>query len=74
MEKKITIKECEYCEQLFTADRKDKRYCSHSCRQQAYIKRKAVALDNKSQQIIIQNTVIIKRKDGLIKRFLRFLW
>lgn len=31
---------CPYCETEFEAKRKDKNYCSPSCRQQAYMMRK----------------------------------
>jgi hypothetical protein len=37
-------KTCIYCKNIFTADRKDKRYCSSSCRQQSYMTRKVTAI------------------------------
>ncbi len=30
---------CDYCEKEFTTERKDKRYCSPSCKQMAYVQR-----------------------------------
>ncbi len=33
------IQHCSYCDKPFTALRKDKQYCSHSCKQMAFFKR-----------------------------------
>ena len=37
-------KQCSYCNVVFTASRKDKRYCSNSCKQMAFIKRQAASI------------------------------
>lgn len=49
--------DCEYCGQPFAAERISRRYCSDSCRQLAYLKRKAKKLGKLSNEneIIPQN-------------------
>ncbi len=44
---------CEYCQTSFTPKRVDMYYCSHSCRQMAYLKRKnqAYELGNELKQL-----------------------
>jgi len=65
------IKTCKHCDERFVAGRKDKLYCTHSCRQQAYIARQAIALNASSLRTDLNNT---QKKDGLIKRLLKLLW
>lgn len=35
------IKECQHCAESFIFQRRSAKYCSHSCRQMAFITRKA---------------------------------
>jgi hypothetical protein len=66
------IKECQHCKNLFCAQRTDTKYCSHSCRQLAFLERKAVK--QSSGHSSAQQPIVVKRKDGFIKRFLKALW
>lgn len=48
---------CIYCKTEFEAQRKDKHYCNPSCRQQAYMVRKGIAITGTNTSIH-QNTLI----------------
>lgn len=65
------IKDCKHCNEPFIAARKDKKYCSNSCKQKAYIKRHAFVLFTPSLNTDLNN---LQKKDGFIKRFLKLLW
>jgi len=65
------IKDCKHCNKPFVAGRKDKLYCTHSCRQQAYIARQALVINKPLHATEVSYP---KKKDGLIKRFLNLLW
>ena len=66
------LKVCQQCEELFFAQRSDAKYCSHSCRQIAFIKRKT--LKQHIQAAPVQQPASVKKKDGIIKRFFKALW
>jgi hypothetical protein len=55
---------CKHCYDRFFAQREDKRYCSHTCRQKAYIERL------KSPFVVI---VAVKPKTGLAFRLAMFI-
>jgi hypothetical protein len=60
---------CAYCKTFFIPKRIDARYCSHSCRQLAYVLRKALVHDKKESTP--ENELSIKKQewenDSLIK-------
>lgn len=64
-------KQCEHCEKSFTAVRKDTKYCTRSCRQMAYIHRQAKLLN---KEVFTEEIKQTQRKDGVIKRLVKFLW
>lgn len=66
------IKVCQYCSRQFIVARKDTKYCTHSCRQMAYITRKEVALN--IQPAAVKPIITTEKKEGIIKRFLKLLW
>jgi hypothetical protein len=66
------IKECQYCKELFIYQRKDAKYCSDSCKQFAYQQRKA--FKQSLGFFPADDPIIIKRKEGIIRRFLKALW
>ena len=43
---------CPYCKEEFEAQRKDKNYCSASCRQQSYLIRKGSSLSGSEASLI----------------------
>lgn len=56
-------KYCENCGQPFIAERKTRRYCSDSCRQLVYLKRKAQKLANLSEENKLPPTHISESPD-----------
>ena len=51
---KIT-KVCEYCEAIFTAQKRTTKYCSHTCASRAYKKRKRIDnLESSEREIAVQ--------------------
>jgi len=54
---------CDYCEKEFSAERKDKRYCSPSCKQMAYINRQR----NNNDVIVKTRPDTIVSNSGLFK-------
>jgi hypothetical protein len=66
------IKECLHCSKPFIAQRRSAKYCTAKCKQMAYLKRKGFTVNSLSP--IVKQTNKVKRKDGLFKRFLKFLW
>lgn len=68
---------CNYCKKIFALKRSDAKYCSHSCRQLAYVLRKAKAEVNNETTVIniIQPVHVTEQpKKGIINRFIEWLW
>lgn len=61
---KGTIIICTHCKDPFLTQRRDKKYCTNSCKQMAWIKRKPIAKKN----------VVALKKDGFLKRFFKAIW
>jgi len=72
MKIKGSITTCENCKDPFLTKRNDKKYCTNSCKQKAYKKRK---LGKSCTRISwIKKPVIILKKVSRIKRFLQLFW
>ncbi|MFA6923604.1 MAG: hypothetical protein WC223_05050 [Bacteroidales bacterium] len=63
--KRFEIKKCGFCSKEFVSFRKNKKYCSHSCRQKSYISR----LKNKKIEI----TLNLQCPKSWLSRFVSWL-
>jgi hypothetical protein len=67
-----SVNSCQNCKDPFITKRKDKKYCTNSCKQKAYIKRK---ISKSCTQISwIKIKVVAVKKEGFLKRFFKRFW
>ena len=69
---KGTIRSCQYCKEPFIAQRKDKIYCTHSCKQMAFMKRQPPTLHIKISTV--KKVAVVVKKEGFLKCFFKAFW
>jgi hypothetical protein len=64
---KERLKECLHCGLPFKYKRNNKKYCTNTCKQVAYIKRKTIV-----KIIVTINPIVPEKKIGFVKRIINW--